>query len=105
MEEYIAYALISCAVAPVVLTVNYFISPKLPENTFSSSECQSIWELTSICGGLLNDIQGFQVLTFSAFIFWQKNVFFLFQTKTCRTVVSEGLIGWVVECSLTAASP
>ncbi|KAL5214151.1 hypothetical protein ABZP36_003303 [Zizania latifolia] len=59
-EEYMENAVVSFALGPIVLPALYFVGPKLVEDAIKDQECNELFTLTSTCGRLLNDIQGFE---------------------------------------------
>lgn len=61
IEEYEANSFVSFALGPIILPALYFVGPKLNEKTIKSSEYHMLFKLTSICGRLLNDLQGYKV--------------------------------------------
>ena len=63
MDEYMKNGCVSIALGPAVLTTLYFIGPKLSEKVVGTPEIHHLFELMSICGRLLNDIQTFKVRT------------------------------------------
>lgn len=52
---------VSIALRPAVLTTLYFIGPELSEKVVGTPEIHHLFELMSIRGHLLNDIQSFKV--------------------------------------------
>ncbi|KAD7116970.1 hypothetical protein E3N88_04238 [Mikania micrantha] len=60
MNEYIANALVSFTLGIVVLPTLYLIGPKLSEDIVQSSEYQTLFELMSTHGRLLNDIRTYK---------------------------------------------
>ena len=52
---------VSIALGPAVLTTLKFIGPELSEKVVGTPEIHYLFELMSICGRLLNDIQTFKV--------------------------------------------
>ena len=61
MDEYMKNGRVSIALGPAVLTTLYFVGPKLSEKVVGTPEIHHLFELMSICGRLLNDIQSFKV--------------------------------------------
>lgn len=61
MEEYMANAVVSFALGPIVLPTLYFVGPKLQEDVVRDHEYNELFRLMSTCGRLLNDSQGFEV--------------------------------------------
>ncbi|KAF2935803.1 hypothetical protein DAI22_04g257800 [Oryza sativa Japonica Group] len=60
MEEYMANAVVSFALGPIVLPTLYFVGPKLQEDVVRDHEYNELFRLMSTCGRLLNDSQGFE---------------------------------------------
>lgn len=61
VEEYIANAVVSFALGPIVLPALYFVGPKILEYVVKDQEYNELFRLMSTCGRLLNDSQGFEV--------------------------------------------
>ena len=61
MDEYMENAFVSFALGPIVLPTLYLVGPKLSEKQVESIEYHNLFRLMSICGRLLNDIQGYMV--------------------------------------------
>ncbi|KAI3688489.1 hypothetical protein L2E82_46104 [Cichorium intybus] len=60
MDEYIENGYVTVALGPIVLPTLYFLGLKLSEEVVNSSEYQSMFELMSTQGRLLNDIQTYK---------------------------------------------
>lgn len=60
VEEYIANAVVSFALGPIVLPALYFVGPKILEYVVEDQEYNELFRLMSTCGRLLNDSQGFE---------------------------------------------
>ncbi|XP_042386086.1 ent-kaur-16-ene synthase, chloroplastic-like [Zingiber officinale] len=60
LDEYMKNGFVSFALEPVILPALYFLVPELPEGAFRNTEYENLFRLVSICGRLLNDVQGFQ---------------------------------------------
>ncbi|KAL4200957.1 hypothetical protein AMTRI_Chr02g256220 [Amborella trichopoda] len=60
LDEYIKNGYVSFALGPIILPALYFVGPKLSEEVVTHPEYENLFHLTSICGRLLNDIQGFE---------------------------------------------
>jgi len=60
IEEYMANAIVSLALGPIVLTSLYFVEEKLLGCIINDEEYNALFRLMSTCGRLLNDIQGFE---------------------------------------------
>lgn len=61
LDEYMENAYTSIALGPIVFSAVYFVGPKLSEEVVRDPEFHNLYKLVSICGRLLNDIQGFKV--------------------------------------------
>lgn len=61
IEEYTANAFVSFTLGPVVLIAFYLVGPKLSGCAVEDQDYNELYRLTSTCGRLLNDIQGFEV--------------------------------------------
>ncbi|KAJ3693507.1 hypothetical protein LUZ60_008987 [Juncus effusus] len=59
-EEYIQNGIVSFALGPIILPAIYFIDPKNSEEITNHEEYHDLFRLVSLCGRLLNDIQGFE---------------------------------------------
>ncbi|KAF0894041.1 hypothetical protein E2562_033920 [Oryza meyeriana var. granulata] len=60
MEDYMANAVVSFALGPIVLPTLYFVGPKLQEDVIEDHEYNELFRLMSTCGRLMNDSQGFE---------------------------------------------
>ncbi|PNT61834.1 hypothetical protein BRADI_5g21480v3 [Brachypodium distachyon] len=60
IEEYTANAFVSFTLGPVVLIAFYLVGPKLSGCAVEDQDYNELYRLTSTCGRLLNDIQGFE---------------------------------------------
>ncbi|KAL4200955.1 hypothetical protein AMTRI_Chr02g213720 [Amborella trichopoda] len=60
LDEYIKNGYVSFALWPIILPALYFVGPKLSEEVVTHLEYENLLRLSSICGRLLNDIQGFE---------------------------------------------
>ncbi|XP_048130719.1 ent-kaurene synthase, chloroplastic isoform X2 [Rhodamnia argentea] len=60
VDEYMANGFVSFALGPIVLPTLYLVGPKLSEKQVESLEYHNLFRLTSTCGRLLNDMQGFK---------------------------------------------
>ncbi|XP_068654436.1 ent-kaurene synthase, chloroplastic isoform X2 [Aristolochia californica] len=58
LEEYINNGYVSFALGPIILPSLYFVGPMLSEEIVRDPEYHTLFKLTSICGRLLNDING-----------------------------------------------
>ena len=61
VEEYMANAVVSFALGPIVLPALYFIGQELLEHAVKDQEYDDLFRLMSTCGRLLNDTKGFEV--------------------------------------------
>ncbi|EHA8591502.1 putative Ent-kaurene synthase-like 3 [Cocos nucifera] len=60
MDEYMANGYISFALGPIILPALYFVGPELSVDVIGDTEYHNLYKLVSICGRLLNDMQGFE---------------------------------------------
>ena len=60
-EEYMANAIVSFTLGILVLPTLYFVGQKLSACVVNDEDYSELLRLTSTCGRLLNDIQGFEV--------------------------------------------
>ncbi|XP_057832573.2 copalyl diphosphate synthase 1 isoform X2 [Cryptomeria japonica] len=60
LEEYIETGKITIGLEPIVFTALYFVEPEISELTINHHEYNSLMDLVSICGRLLNDIQTYE---------------------------------------------
>ncbi|XP_028799671.1 ent-kaur-16-ene synthase, chloroplastic-like [Neltuma alba] len=59
-EEYLPVALISFALGPILLPGLYLVGPKLSQDSIESDEYNRLFDLVSIYGRLLNDVNGYK---------------------------------------------
>ncbi|XP_054817088.1 terpene synthase 6, chloroplastic-like [Prosopis cineraria] len=59
-EEYVPVALISFALGPILLPGLYLVGPELPQESIESDEYNRLFDVVSIYGRLLNDINGYK---------------------------------------------
>ncbi|XP_028755308.1 ent-kaur-16-ene synthase, chloroplastic-like [Neltuma alba] len=60
IEEYERNGIISMALGPIIIPVMYLIGPKLSQSVIESDEYNYLFELVSIYGRYLNDVNGYQ---------------------------------------------
>nr|QIA61390.1 terpene synthase 5 [Chiococca alba] len=60
LDEYMEAAYVSFAMGPIIIPALYFVGPKLSDEIVRDPEIRSLHKLVSICGRLLNDMQGFE---------------------------------------------
>ncbi|XP_028755222.1 ent-kaur-16-ene synthase, chloroplastic-like isoform X2 [Neltuma alba] len=60
IEEYERNGIISMALGPIIIPVMYLVGPKLPQSVTESDEYNCLFELVSIYGRYLNDVNGYQ---------------------------------------------
>ncbi|CAA6675083.1 unnamed protein product [Spirodela intermedia] len=60
MEQYLANGYVSFALGPIILPALYFIGPVLSPGIIEDPEYSKLYQLVSICGRLLNDMQSFE---------------------------------------------
>ncbi|PKA52242.1 Ent-kaur-16-ene synthase, chloroplastic [Apostasia shenzhenica] len=60
IDEYMAHAIPSFALGPIVLPSLYFVGPVVSEDAIESPEYFNLFKLVSKLGRLLNDYQGFE---------------------------------------------
>lgn len=60
MDEYMAHAIPSFALGPIILPSLYFVEPELSENIIASTEYCNLLRLVNKLGRLFNDTQGFE---------------------------------------------
>ncbi|XP_058751576.1 terpene synthase 6, chloroplastic-like [Vicia villosa] len=60
MDDYMQNAYVSFALGPIVLPALYLVGPKLSDDAAVNQELNHLYKTMSICGRLLNDIQGFK---------------------------------------------
>ncbi|KAG9439006.1 hypothetical protein H6P81_019171 [Aristolochia fimbriata] len=60
MEVYLDNGYVSFALGPIILPTLYLIGPKLSEEIIRGPEYHMLFKLTSTCGRLLNDINGYK---------------------------------------------
>ena len=75
VDEYMANGYISFALGPIILPTLYFLGPELSVDAIGDPEYHNLYKLVSICGRLLNDVQGFEVM----FLFFSSmfNIYFI----------------------------
>ena len=64
MDEYMSNGYVSFGLGPTLLPALYLVGPKLSEEMVNHSEYHNLFKLLSTCGRLLNDIRGYEVVTF-----------------------------------------
>ncbi|CAN6471097.1 unnamed protein product [Victoria cruziana] len=60
LDEYMMNSRVSFALGPIILPALYFVGPTISDEVVKLPEYEQLFLLTSTCGRLLNDIQGFQ---------------------------------------------
>ncbi|KAK8941439.1 hypothetical protein KSP39_PZI010040 [Platanthera zijinensis] len=60
LDEYMAHAIPSFALGPIIIPSLYFVGPELLEIITGSTEYDNLFKLVSKLGRLLNDLQGFE---------------------------------------------
>ncbi|XP_054793734.1 ent-kaurene synthase 1, chloroplastic-like isoform X2 [Prosopis cineraria] len=60
VEEYEHNGIISMALGPIIIPVMYLLGPKIPQAVVESDEYNNLFEIVSLYGRYLNDINGYQ---------------------------------------------
>ncbi|KAF3787283.1 Ent-kaur-16-ene synthase [Nymphaea thermarum] len=60
LDEYMTNSRVSFALGPIILPALYFVGPVISDEVINLPEYEQLFLLTSTCGRLLNDVQGFQ---------------------------------------------